>query len=157
MGLQEFEDRREIAELLHRSAYALDDKDFVAMTACYTEDATLDHGPEAATPVLRGRDTIVGLAARTHDTTDRRRPHLASHHVGNVVIVFDGQDRALVDSYVHTFHALTDGTAGLVWGRWHDEVVRTAAGWRIRARTAFVAGTQNFVAYGHPVKGAGVP
>src|SRR5437899_5484824 len=119
MTLEELEDRRAITELVHRSAYALDDKDFSAMAACFTEDATLDHGPEAVTPVLRGRDTIVGLAARTHDGADGGRPRLASHHVGNVVIAFVGPDHAAVDSYVHTFHALGDGTAGLVWGRWH--------------------------------------
>ena len=77
MTLEELEDRRAITELVHRSAYALDDKDFSAMAACFTEDATLDHGPEAVTPVLRGRDTIVGLAARTHDGADGGRPRLA--------------------------------------------------------------------------------
>jgi 3-phenylpropionate/cinnamic acid dioxygenase small subunit len=153
MHERDCDDRQAITDLLHRSAYALDDKDYEAMANCFTEDATLDHGPQAATPVLRGRDTIVGLAARTHDA-DGNRPRLASHHVGNVLITFDGPDSAVVESYVHTFHALGDGTAGLVWGRWHDDVVRSADGWRIRARTAYVAGTQNFVAYGHPVRGA---
>jgi 3-phenylpropionate/cinnamic acid dioxygenase small subunit len=156
MTLQDLEDRRAITDLLHRSALAIDDKDFVAMAACFTEDAVLDHGPEAATPILRGRDIIVGLATRTHDGSDSGRSRLASHHVGNVVVTFNSLDRASVDSYVHTFHALGDGTAGLVWGRWHDEVVRTADGWQIEARTSYVAGTQNFIAYGHPVRGAAI-
>lgn len=154
MHVSETEDRRAITELLHRSAYALDDKDFVAMAGCFTEDATLDHGPAAATPVISGRDAIVALAARTHDGTDRSRPRLASHHISNVIVTFASSDQAQVDSYVHTFHGLGDGTAGLVWGRWCDDVVRTVEGWRIRARTSYVAGTQNFRAFGHPVKGA---
>ena len=77
--------RDEIRSLIHRYCFHFDQNEPEAVAALFTEDATIDYGPEHAPIVGRGAiaPTIaVGLSERFAAT---------SHHVSNIEITFAGE------------------------------------------------------------------
>lgn len=82
-------DRIAIQECLYRYARAVDRLDYDGIAACYFDDATDTHGSYVG-PVAGLVDDI----RRRHHTIDA-----AQHFVTNVLIDFDGDDRAFVESY----------------------------------------------------------
>ncbi|MEU6643416.1 nuclear transport factor 2 family protein [Saccharomonospora sp. NPDC046836] len=82
-------DRMEIQDCLHRYARAVDRLDYEGIAECYFEDATDAHG------------SYVGPAAGLVEDIRRRHQTIdaAQHFVTNVLIDFDGDDRAFVESY----------------------------------------------------------
>ncbi len=74
-----------------------------------------------------------------------------SHHNANVLVTFDGVDRASVRTAVYAWHQRADGVTPRVWGYYHDVVVRVPAGWRIAHRQLRVLGTENWQMEMHPV------
>ncbi|WP_236792175.1 nuclear transport factor 2 family protein [Amycolatopsis sp. GM8] len=86
-------DRMQIQDCLHRYARAVDRLDYDGIAACYFEDATDTHGSYVG-PVAGLVDDI----RRRHETIDA-----AQHFVTNVLIDFDGDDRAFVESYCLAF------------------------------------------------------
>ena len=64
----------------------------------------------------------------------------------NVLIAFDGPDRASVISSLYAWHNLDGYPNGEVWGQYHDVVVRTPSGWLIQSRTIKHAGARDFPA-----------
>jgi ketosteroid isomerase-like protein len=125
--VRELLDRQAIADLIYAYCEHFDRNEPDAVAALFTEDATVDYGPEAPT-ITGGRAAIgpaiaVGLA-RTFTAT--------SHHVSNVRIVFEGPDRARSVSYLYAWHRYVDGSPdGELWGRYLHRFERTPAGWRI--------------------------
>ena len=86
-ALRELADRQAIADLIHAYCFHFDNNEPDAVAALFTEDATVDYGPEAA--------TIVGSAAiATTIAVGLERTFAAtSHHVSNIQITFDGPDQ----------------------------------------------------------------
>lgn len=124
--LREMLDRTEIRELLLRYAHAVDRRDLELVASCFTADATYDgtlgHGGIA--------DALAALRERMgrYDST--------MHLIGNHFIELDG-DTASSETYTIAYHrfAGNDGPNVLsVAVRYLDQLVRTSAGWRIRAR-----------------------
>ncbi|KRB78894.1 hypothetical protein ASE00_21200 [Sphingomonas sp. Root710] len=64
----------------------------------------------------------------------------SSHHLSNIQIDFEGTDRANSVSYIWAWHELPDGHTGTMTGQYHDELVRTASGWRISKRQLRMSG-----------------
>jgi 3-phenylpropionate/cinnamic acid dioxygenase small subunit len=131
IDLQQISDRIEIEELLVRYSRAIDSRDFDALQALFTEDATFDGGslgcPTGAAQIramIEG--TLTGLDA-------------TQHLVGKSLVEFeeDGQG-AQVRTYLISQHiresAPTEVKHYFLGGEYADRVVRTPDGWRIAYR-----------------------
>lgn len=136
------DDHRQIVELCARLATATDARDFPAIAACFTDDATM----ETVIPpsVMRGRAQIeAGLRART--STVLAAQHLVTNHLYDV----DGDRAAGTSSFV-MFRwprppraEASDGTGAAPGpgapvvahgGTYHDRLERTSHGWRFSLR-----------------------
>ncbi len=132
-------DRQAITDAIHAYCFHFDRNEPEAVAALFTDDATIDYGPEAAR--IDGAAAIaptiaIGLA-RTFAAT--------SHHVSNVQITFTSLDRAESVSYVYAWHRYVDGSPdGELWGRYRHVFVREPDGWRISSLVLEAAGTLGF-------------
>ncbi len=137
--VRELVDRQQIADLVHAYCFHFDNNEPEAVAALFTDDATIDYGPEAQRII--GRDAIaptiaVGLAEIFAAT---------SHHVSNMRIELDGPDEARAVTYLYAWHRYRDGSPdGELWGRYHHRFERTAAGWRISELRLTAAGAKDF-------------
>src|SRR5262249_49301790 len=115
MNVQELADRVEIVELVARCLIAVDDKDWDAVAACYTEDARIDFGGRIG-PV-DGSGKVAEVLRRTLETVD-----VTQHLVTNSVVRLDG-DHATHVAYVHAQHQRGDDfyTVGC---RYEDRLIR---------------------------------
>src|ERR1043165_5154911 len=97
-------DRDRIRSLIHGYCFHFDNNEPEAVAALFTEDATIDYGPEP--PGIVGREAVprtiaVGLAETFAAT---------SHHVSNIRISFDGPDGASSVTYLYAGHRYRDGS-----------------------------------------------
>ena len=123
-------DRLDIEEVLTRYAWALVGKEFDRLDDVFTPDAHLDYtssgGVAGAFPEVKA--WLAGIL-----------PHFPAyqHLVTNKHITVDG-DRATSRSALYNpmVTAKPDGSRGIffVGAEYHDQLVRTPAGWRIRER-----------------------
>jgi len=135
----EVADRQEIGELMAEYCYRCDLNDPYGLAQCFTEDCEADYGPGVGPP-SRGRDNRRKEAER-----DLALFEATSHHLSNVIVEFTGPDRARVRSVVHAWHR--PKAAGPDWNlraQYHDEVRRTADGWKIAARRLVVIDADGF-------------
>lgn len=122
-------DRLEIEELYARWAEAIDYGDPEAWAACFTEDGSLVNELDGID--LRGRAALYAFAAdyAAGGATSGR------HWACNIIMENDG-DEIRSRFYIALLMA-TPGDASIPrTGRYHDRLVRTADGWRIRERVA---------------------
>jgi ketosteroid isomerase-like protein len=137
--LQELSDRQAIVDLIHAYCLHFDQNEPEAVAALFTEEATIDYGPEAKRIV--GRDTIAGTIGVGLNEIFAA----TSHHVSNISIAFEGPDRATGITYLYAWHRYRDGSPdGHLWGRYHHRFERTAHGWRIANLVLRAAGTVDF-------------
>jgi 3-phenylpropionate/cinnamic acid dioxygenase small subunit len=120
-------DRQEICDLLIEYCRALDLMDLPAIARVFTEDCEVEYGPEDR---LRSRGSS-GVAKSLERMWRWAR---TSHHLSNIQIAFEGEDRARSVSYVLAWHERPDGSTATVMGQYHDELVRGKNGWRIARR-----------------------
>lgn len=138
-SLRELQDRQLIADLIHAYCDHFDRNEVEAVAALFTEDATIDYGPETATIVGAS-----GLAATIAIGLERTFA-ATSHHVSNIRIFFDTPDAARAVSYLYAWHRYVDGTPdGELWGRYRHRFERTEAGWRISELVLEAAGMVDF-------------
>ena len=124
--LQELQDRAAIHDMLMRYPRADDSHNFELMKTVFTEDGTLTTWNKP----IEGSDEIV---RRVSGLT---RYKATSHFMGNESIKIDG-DSATTEVYAVAYHFHdVDGKqqAYLMWIRYHDVLVRTNEGWRIKER-----------------------
>lgn len=127
----------EIVDLVHRYSYYVDHRLYDEVVELFTEDCVVDFGPEY--PTLRSRADLrrmFGHPEGAFATT--------SHHNANVLVTFEGPDRASVRTSVYAWHRRFDGTTPRLWGYYHDSVVRLAGGWRIAERQLRALGTEDW-------------
>ena len=137
--LREVADRQAITALIHGYCFHFDNNEPEAVAALFSDDATVDYGPEAATIVSAAAiaETIAVGLDRTFAAT--------SHHVSNIEITFDGPDRAESVAYLYAWHRYVDGSPdGELWGRYHHRFERTATGWKIAELILTAAGAVDF-------------
>jgi ketosteroid isomerase-like protein len=138
-AVRELVDRQAIADLIHAYCFHFDNNEPDAVAALFTDDATVDYGPEAP--------TIVGSAAiATTIAVGLEKTFAAtSHHVSNIQIVFEGPASARSVTYLYAWHRYVDGSPdGELWGRYRHRFVRTDAGWRISELRLEAAGMVDF-------------
>jgi len=116
-------DRLELAELLHRYAWAIDSGDWALLAQVFTEDAEADFSSVGqyveGESTTRGRDAIVAwLRAALAPFPD------VLHFMSNQLVEVQG-DRARTLTYMHVLHMSMGGI-------YHGEAVRTRDGWRLR-------------------------
>jgi len=132
------DDRRAVTDLLLDYAELVDAADLDGVVGLFTADATLDYG--------FGR-TVTGTEALRAFYRDGpfATYRATSHHISNVRVAVDG-NRATARCYVYAWHERRDGTQAEAWGRYLDDLVRTADGWRIARRAIRAAGERGFPA-----------
>ncbi|MCY4632545.1 MAG: nuclear transport factor 2 family protein, partial [bacterium] len=97
------DDRAAIADLLYAYAWHLDRNEPEEVGDVFTEDASLDYGPEF--PTIVGRREIVVAVARGQQEIFSA----CSHHISNVRISPDGDGEAAVTSYVYSWTQYRSG------------------------------------------------
>jgi 3-phenylpropionate/cinnamic acid dioxygenase small subunit len=130
-------DRDDIADVLIRYATGVDSKNWPLFRTCFTDDVHADYGDIG---VWDGVDAIATWMERTHAAMPA-----TNHMITNIAVELDG-DRARATSYVHAVLAITPDSSQFVdaVGSYHDTLVRTPDGWRIRERR-FVSTRQAFL------------
>lgn len=143
--VQRLVDEADIRRVLFQYAHFLDHNEIDSLTALFTADCHIAYGPD------HGAD---GIAAYKETLSDEKFGVGAffagtSHHVSNIVIDFAGQDEANVRSQLYAWHKYNrERPDGVVMGQYHDVVVRTAEGWRIKRRELKHVGTESYHAKG---------
>jgi ketosteroid isomerase-like protein len=130
MDLQEISDRLEIEDLIARYCHAIDHLELDKLDAIFTEDAVIDYTAFGA--------PRAGLAEMKVFLADVLGAHVSYYHLAATsTIAIDG-DTARCHTICHNPMVLRrDGRPDLLYycGLWyHDELVRTADGWRIAGR-----------------------
>ncbi len=130
-------DEREIVSLAVRYCWALDERDWEALASIFITEATAQLG---APGIRQGREEIVEMCRLALTPLDASH-HLVSNHQ---VSVF--QDMAVHRCYLQAQHVRKDVPKGspnyMVAGRYEDQLVRTAEGWRIKHRDLIVTWTE---------------
>ena len=120
------DDRQAVVDRLHAYAWALDDRDWPALAACFTADADADYGPTLG--VFRGGDAVAALCRRVLDPLDSSQHVLGSQQVALAA------DRAEARCHViaqHTRATQPGGANYTIGGTYRASLVRTDTGWRI--------------------------
>ena len=124
--MTEHDDRLDISELLVRYATGIDRRDWPLFRTVFTEDCELDYGEIGR---WNGVDAVTDFMDKTHAMAGH-----TLHRLSNQVIAVDG-DRGSARTYVDAVIMFGDNESGVnAWGFYDDELVRSAAGWRIARR-----------------------
>jgi 3-phenylpropionate/cinnamic acid dioxygenase small subunit len=123
-------DTAALLDTLYEYAAAVDDSDAELMAACFTEDAVIETEIADGTQVPRlvGRQAIVDFITRERGRQRDRRRHL----VTNPRVVDQGDDRAVVVSYVVVTSSVDGVPHVRCTGSYRDEFVLDEGRWRIR-------------------------
>jgi hypothetical protein len=142
-ALRQLIDKDQIIDLVHEYSYRVDHRLYDEVVELFTEDCVVDYAP--GIPPVRSR-------ARLREMFGRPGGGFAatSHHNANVLVTFDGADRASVRTAVYAWHQRADGVTPQLWGYYHDAVVRLPEGWRIAHRQLRVLGVEDWQMEMHP-------
>lgn len=151
LAVRRLQDKDQIVDLVHRYSYLVDHKQPDELMELFTDDCVVDYGPGLGQPV-RGRTAFRAMFGANREPSDERPGFLVtSHHNANVLVTFQGDDRASVLTSLYAWHRTTTGGTPRVWGYYHDVVVRTSEGWRISERQLRVAGNEGWDVGWHPL------
>lgn len=117
-------DYSEIAQLLYRYCAAHDSRNLEMLGSCLASDVELLGA--------KGRDEVVDRYRTGYQHLQFQRRHVLS----NVFIVEDGDEQALVQSYITLFLVKEGRLETHLTGVYRDTVVREDGQWRIRSREA---------------------
>lgn len=136
-ALQRLIDESELRNLIQTHYRALDEKNFDALSALYTEDAVLEVGGQ----IHHGRQAIIDTPKHSLG----RAYEVTHHHIGQIYVDIDG-DEARGVAYVVAYHL--PKAAELMkhedgGGKLHVAARRTEDGWRftrVRLEIIFAQG-----------------
>lgn len=114
----------EIQQLLARYCYAHDSQDIEQLAACFSKDVTLLG--------IQGRDAVVGKYAEGYRQLTARRRHVLT----NFILLEDGEDEAVVQSYITLYLIKGEKLELHLIGVYRDQVVKEDGAWRIKTRDA---------------------
>ena len=122
--VRRLEDHQAIIDVVIRYCVAVDRRDWVMFASCFGSTVGRDSGE------LTREEFVAVVEAALPGFLSTQ--HLSSNHV----VSFDptDPDRAICESDMYAQHRLEASAAGtyyLLRARYRDEVVRTAAGWKI--------------------------
>ena len=142
-SIRQLLDKDQIIDLVHEYSYRVDHRQYDEVVELFTEDCVVDYAPGIA-PVR----TRAGLREMFRHSGGGFTA--TSHHNANVLVTFDGADRASVRTAVYAWHQRPDGGTPRLWGYYHDIVVRLPEGWRIAHRQLRVLGVEDWQMEMHP-------
>ncbi len=117
-------DYSKIAQLLYRYCAAHDSRNLEMLSSCFAADVELLGA--------KGRDEVVDRYRTGYQHLEFQR----RHSLTNIFIVEDGEDRALVQSYI-TLYLIKEGKLEThLTGVYRDTVIREDGEWRILSREA---------------------
>lgn len=125
-------DELEIDALLSRYCRAVDSKDWASYRALFTEDARVDYS--AAGLVVGTVADAVGHLGRHQQSIS-----VGMHYVTNIESSFQADSAHTVAMWFNAVQLPGTDEISFFAGRWHDDLVRTPAGWRISRLTLEVA------------------
>lgn len=129
--LQALVDHGRIVDTLSRYASSIDGKDFVALRAVFTDDATARYGDR---DWMTGADAIVGWIAGYAEQQAWQHHHVSVYHV-ELDVDGDGEVARTVTSHLCHQAPLADPQqVTVMMGRYRDELRRDADVWRIARR-----------------------
>lgn len=130
MDLQEISDRLEIADVITRYTRAIDTGDWDRLDTVFTSDAAIDYTESGG--ISAGFAEVKPWLAEMLPAFFPQRMHT----IGQVEVVFDGADTAIVVAYFDNPMPMDDGAGGTkiveIGGMYHHEMIRTDGGWRSR-------------------------
>lgn len=133
------QDRLHLQDLALAYAEAIDAKQAIDVVALFTDDAVF-RAYDRAKGEAHGHDEIQILVEKLLGAFTA-----TMHHVTGPRVEFTGPDTATGVVSLVAWHAFAeDRPHGILWGRYLDEYVRTAHGWRFARRTLTVHGQQDF-------------
>lgn len=144
-SVQRLIDEADIKRVLFEYAHFLDHNEIKSLTELFTEDCHIAYGSD------HGADGIEAYQGTLEHEKFGVGAFFAgtSHHVSNVVIDFISDDEARVRSQLYAWHKYNrERPDGILMGQYHDIVVRTADGWRIKRRELKTVGTESYHAKG---------
>lgn len=119
-------DREDIIDVLVRYATGIDRRDWDTFRTVFTADCALDYGDIGT---WDGVDAVTEFMTQAHAMAGH-----TLHRITNVAVDVDG-DTATARSYVDALIMAADNASGVnAAGFYDDELVRTAAGWRLARR-----------------------
>jgi SnoaL-like domain len=119
------EDQLEVEQLLTRYCRAVDSKDWLLYRSLFTEDAHVDYS--AAGLVAGTVSDAVDYLGRHQDAIS-----VGMHYVTNIESSFDGDTADTVAMWFNAVRLPGATDMSFFHGRWHDALIRTPEGWRIR-------------------------
>ena len=136
-SLRQLTDAEEIRRLIAEYAFHLDMNHPKELADLFVEDCVVVYGPnfgaEGKAAYLKTLDGIGSFFVAT------------SHHVSNIVVEFRGDEEAAVRSVLYAWHRYRkERPDGILWGQYHDVVVRVDGQWRFKRRELRTTGTKDF-------------
>jgi hypothetical protein len=125
--LQALQDRVEITDVLYRYSSAVDSFDSEGVRSAIADDIHAQYGNGEA---VDGGDKLAAWIAQATATI------IWQHHLLNVYHVTIDGDQATTLSYLTSYQVFKEDpeTAVILVARYHDELRRTPAGWKISDR-----------------------
>jgi uncharacterized protein (TIGR02246 family) len=119
-------DRLDIVDVINRYAATVDPRDWAGLRSCFTTDGRMTF----PTRVLEGPTAIVEAVSQVVDRMAFQQHLIGSHHVR-----VDG-DVATATSAVHAIQVPKDAGQPVLTtvGTYHDQLRRTADGWKLAHR-----------------------
>jgi ketosteroid isomerase-like protein len=134
----EYRNRLAVEAVLLDYCEKVDSLDFQGIADLFTEDGEFDLGFGR---VNRGRD---GVYKQMSTRMPIEYSH-TSHHLSNIRVTFEGRELARATSYVFAWHRqASDGRERKLFGRYYDDLVLTADGWKIQRRRLRAAGEDGY-------------
>jgi hypothetical protein len=126
-SLQALQDRNDITDVLYRYSAAVDSFDTDGIRSTLADDIWAQYG---------NSDPVVGGDALTEWIAGATATIIWQHHLLNVYQVNVDGDQASTLSYLTSYQVFKENpdAAIILVARYHDELQRTPAGWRVSKR-----------------------
>lgn len=130
-------EERAIKRIVHDYAYFLDMNQPEEMTELFVDDCEVSYAPNfGASGIEAYKQTLDGIGTFFSAT---------SHHVSGVVIDWVSETEAHVRAIVLAIHRYTkERPDGILYGQYHDVVVKQEGQWKFRRRILKTTMTTNY-------------
>jgi hypothetical protein len=130
-------EERAIERIVHDYAYFLDMNQPEEMTELFVDDCEVSYAPNfGASGIEAYKQTLDGIGTFFSAT---------SHHVSGVVIDWVSETEAHVRAIVLAIHRYTkERPDGILYGQYHDVVVKQEGQWKFRRRILKTTMTTNY-------------
>jgi len=136
--IRELKDRVDILETMYAYCRHADQLNGDAMADLFVEDCASNFFAGRADSELRGREALRSFLRGALAVTVS-----GSHHIANAELIFETPDRVTLHCYMYSwqrFQGFPSTADCHRWGRYENQFVRTAEGWRLSRLRLLSAG-----------------